>query len=240
MSELIKEQVGFLIQLQEMDISIHNIRKKMSGIPLKLAELEKNLTTFKEAVENETQEVESLKTQYRQLDSDIGANETKIRKSHEKLASVKNNKEYQATLKEIDDIKVKNSEIEDRMIELLDLIGESEEQFGSRQGELAAMSKENEVEKKQIEKSRDRDSADLKVLEEKRDEISDKIDPKIMGIFSKARGIVGMITISRVEDAICQGCNMNIPAQKYNEMQRGDIIHYCPNCHRIIYWKNEN
>ena len=44
----------------------------------------------------------------------------KIAKSKEKLTSVKTNKEYQALLKEIDDLKNANSKIEDQMFEILE------------------------------------------------------------------------------------------------------------------------
>lgn len=240
MSEQIKEQIEFLVQLQETDITISNIRKKINNIPVRLEELDERLTAFKQVVEKETENIEYLKKQYQQYDSDIAANESKIHKSLEKLGSVKNNKEYQATLKEIDDIKEKNSQIEDKMIECLDLIEEAEQQFGSKQDDLSALSREIEAEKKRIEKDREEDGKKLAVLENKKNEITGKIDPKIMRSFEKTRNIVGLVTITKVENAVCLGCHMNIPPQKYNEIQRCDSIHFCPNCHRIIYWKNEN
>ena len=40
----------------------------------------------------------------------------------------------------------------------------------------------------------------------------------------------------RCSNGTCQGCNMNIPPQLYNILQRGDAIELCPNCNRIIYW----
>ncbi|MEE9535799.1 MAG: C4-type zinc ribbon domain-containing protein, partial [Desulfobacterales bacterium] len=35
--------------------------------------------------------------------------------------------------------------------------------------------------------------------------------------------------------AVCQGCNVNIPPQLYNELQRFDTLMFCPHCQRIIY-----
>jgi predicted nucleic acid-binding Zn-ribbon protein len=48
----------------------------------------------------------------------------------------------------------------------------------------------------------------------------------------------GGIAISQVVNATCSGCNMNIPPQMYNELQKRDSLKFCPNCERIIYWKN--
>jgi predicted nucleic acid-binding Zn-ribbon protein len=37
-------------------------------------------------------------------------------------------------------------------------------------------------------------------------------------------------------NSICNGCNVNIPPQMYNELQRCKSVKLCPNCQRIIYW----
>ena len=48
------------------------------------------------------------------------------------------------------------------------------------------------------------------------------------------------MAIVDVKMQVCQGCNMNIPPQMYNELQRGISLKYCPSCERIIYWQDEN
>jgi hypothetical protein len=45
------------------------------------------------------------------------------------------------------------------------------------------------------------------------------------------------MAVAPVQQAICMGCHMNIPAQLFNELQRFDELRFCPHCHRIIYWK---
>ncbi|MBW2644346.1 MAG: hypothetical protein JRC89_13545 [Deltaproteobacteria bacterium] len=40
-----------------------------------------------------------------------------------------------------------------------------------------------------------------------------------------------------VKDALCYGCNVNLPPQLYNELFLGNSLKFCPNCQRIIYLK---
>ncbi len=40
-----------------------------------------------------------------------------------------------------------------------------------------------------------------------------------------------------VSNGTCRGCNMNIPPQLFNVLQRGTSIETCPYCHRIIFWE---
>ena len=44
------------------------------------------------------------------------------------------------------------------------------------------------------------------------------------------------LAVAPVQNGTCQGCNMNIPPQLFNQLQRGDSIELCATCNRIIYW----
>ncbi|NJL58289.1 MAG: hypothetical protein HC887_00235 [Desulfobacteraceae bacterium] len=55
-----------------------------------------------------------------------------------------------------------------------------------------------------------------------------------MNIYLKVRQRVGNLAVASVSNAVCSGCNMNIPAQLYNELHRFDSLRYCPFCRRII------
>jgi hypothetical protein len=45
------------------------------------------------------------------------------------------------------------------------------------------------------------------------------------------------LALAAVASGNCSGCNMNIPPQLFNVLQRGNSIETCPYCHRIIYWE---
>ena len=64
-----------------------------------------------------------------------------------------------------------------------------------------------------------------------------KIDPKLLKKFSIVKEMVSGRAIAEVKDAVCLGCNMKIPPQTYNELQRTDRLECCPHCQRIIYWE---
>ena len=46
----------------------------------------------------------------------------------------------------------------------------------------------------------------------------------------------GNIAIAAVQNGICQVCHLNIPPQKFIEVQRDEAIHTCPHCQRFVYW----
>ena len=67
-----------------------------------------------------------LRKKYREIETELNMNAPRIEKSQEKLRAVKTNKEYQSLLKEIEELKKKNSSLEDEMIECLEHIESSE------------------------------------------------------------------------------------------------------------------
>ncbi|OIN97247.1 MAG: hypothetical protein AUJ48_00280 [Deltaproteobacteria bacterium CG1_02_45_11] len=159
-------------------------------------------------------------------------------RSQEKLRSIKTNKEYQSILKEIEELTAKNSKIEDTMLEYLDRIDRSEKNIATRKEDYLRLSDQANSEKIIINQEAEEGKKKLARLETDWDEVASKVDPELMKKYMMIKEQLGRgIAIVPVKDAVCHGCNMNIPPQVYNELQRFDSLKFCPHCQRIIYWK---
>ena len=69
-----------------------------------------------------------------------------------------------------------------------------------------------------------------------RDEAAARVSPQVLKKYSSIKMKRGL-ALAPVKNGTCQGCNMNIPPQLYNVLQRGQTVETCPSCHRIIYWE---
>jgi predicted nucleic acid-binding Zn-ribbon protein len=151
---------------------------------------------------------------------------------------VKTNKEYQSLLKEIEDVKIRNSKVEDEMIECLDSMDDAEKAMASDKNEYLRLAAQIKSEKEDILQAAEQSKQKLAELENDRKGVSDKIDS---GLFKKydllKESNKGGLAVVPVKDALCHGCNVNLPPQLYNELYRGDTLKFCPNCQRIIYWE---
>jgi len=185
--------------------------------------------------------IAELNHKYRDYETDVRMNIDAIKKSEARLSSVKTNKEYQAFLKEIDDLKEKNSKIEDEMIEFLDRIDEAESSLNEKMTEYSELQNRLNEEKETIQKETEEGERRLGILNEQLKTVSADIDPGLLATYNRVKALQNnAIGIVAVIDAVCQGCNMNIPPQMYNELQRGDSLKKCPICDRIIYWEDKN
>ena len=77
--------------------------------------------------------------------------------------------------------------------------------------------------------------AKIAELRVERDKLAADVKPDVLKRYSNIRMRRGLAVVS-VRNGTCQGCNMNIPPQLYNVLQRGVSLETCPSCHRIIYW----
>lgn len=235
----IREQIDILVKVQQIDSEINVVNKKLGRVEGALSLLDLERRDFETDLEQQRSELEELKKAYRSYELDVNSNLPKIEKSRERLATVKSNKEYQSLLKEIDDLKTINSDIEDRMLECLEHIDQVEQELKKKQTEFIELKDRIQTEKDQIVQDTADGSKRLDELNEQWQGVLDTVEPGIMATFKKVRGKVGNLTIARVEKEVCKGCNMNIPPQMYNELQRCEVLMFCPHCQRIIYSQNE-
>lgn len=241
MSNVTKEQIVSLVNLQQIEIETSSVKTKISNVDQRLEKLDDRLHDFKQVIEKQESVINELNQKYRDYETDVRMNLDAIKKSEAKLSSVKTNKEYQAFLKEIDDIKEKNSKLEDDMIDFLDRIEAAENTLNTKMAEYSELQTRLNVEKETIQKETEEGKRQLEDLDAQLKTVAAGIDGALLATYNKVKALQNnAIGIVAVIDAVCQGCNMNIPPQMYNELQRGDSLKKCPICDRIIYWKDEN
>lgn len=241
MLTITNDQIDSLVKLQQIEIETRRIRTNLNSVDQRLEKLDDRLLDFKQVIEEQESAINQMNQQYRGYESDVRVNLDRIKKSEAKLSSVKTNKEYQASLKEIDELKEKNSKFEDDMIEFLDRIEEAENLLKAKTTEYAELQTRMNIEKEIIQKETEEGRRKLENLEAQLKTVSASIDAGLFATYNQVKSNQSnAIGIVAVIDAVCQGCNMNIPAQMYNELQRGDSLRKCPICERIIYWKKDN
>lgn len=238
MSDEIRAQIEILNKLQTVEDKIHRLQRELNQVDANLADLDAKLADSQEEVAGLSEELEETRKRYREGELDIKTNQETIAKSDAKLRQVKTNKEYQATLREIDELKRKNSTLEDDLLGLLDKIESAEKDLADRQQRAHQRKNEILAEQNTVREEAAEKKQLMTALTAERDDIVANLPKNIMAQVADVKSLVGRPIIASVSAAICSGCNMNIPAQLYNELQRFDSIKRCPLCQRIIYWND--
>ncbi len=234
----VRKQINILVQLQAIDSDIHEINRMLAGVAGKTDKLNSELEDREAIIKKVVAELDETKKQYRSLESNVNSNIPKIEKSKQRLSSVKTNKEYQSLLKEIEDLTAINSQLEDQMLECLEQIDLAENRLKDTETALRASRIQVDHAKEKIEKEAEKGREKLEKLQKDWQDVFNTVDPGFMTRFDQVRKQVGNYTIVRVVQEVCEGCNMNIPPQMYNELQRCKELMFCPHCQRIIYSEN--
>jgi predicted nucleic acid-binding Zn-ribbon protein len=236
MQVITKSEIDILVKLQSMEMESNRINSMLGSVSQRLETLDTELMAFERQLTEKKNQLDGLKKKYRSCESDIDMNLSRIKKSQGKLRSVKTNKEYQSILKEIDDVRSLNSKLEDEMIEYLDAMESAESFISAKKVELSELQDHIRSEKMSIEQESEAGEKRLAELKTEWEKISREIAPNLLKTYMTIRDKRGM-AIAAVNNAVCQGCHLNLPPQMYNELQRCDSLKFCPNCQRIIYWE---
>jgi predicted nucleic acid-binding Zn-ribbon protein len=230
-----KEQIDILVRLQKIELESSYINSQLTELPHRLEKIDEEFRAFQGAIAEEENRLTELKKKYRTYESDADENLFRIKKSKEKLGSVKTNKEYQSSLKEIEDLEIINSKIEDDMIECLETMDGIESEIASKKKEYSQLSDHLKAEKDLLQQESDQAKESIAHLDADRSSLTKTIDPELLKKYNMVKVLVGNVAITAVKNAVCQACNVNIPPQLYNELQRFDTLMFCPHCQRIIY-----
>jgi predicted nucleic acid-binding Zn-ribbon protein len=241
MPKITEEQIATLVKLQKIDSETQKLESFLKEMPVRIGILDERLEKFVHSVKEDGNVISELNKEYRTYESDAQMNLGKIQKSQEKLRSVKTNKEYQSSLKEIEDIKLKNSRIEDEMLEFLEQIESAEKDLNEGKQRYSQIVDDTDLEKDSIKRDTEQCKQKLSQLESDRTTVMDALDSTILDIFYRVKAKQSdAVAIAEVKDAVCQGCNLNIPPQMYIELQHRNSLKNCPSCERIIYWEDHN
>ena len=235
MIDISKDQIDTLIQLQEVELEADAIERKLNAIPQKLDDLDVKLNNFTEMIKEKEAKLVELEKTYRTFEADAQMYLNKVEKSQEKLRSVKTNKEYQSSLKEIEELEKLHSQLEDKMLECLE---ESDQERGiveENKEKLRVFSGHIKEEKEQIRNDSREIKNKLESLGKIKTQVAEKLTVELHQKYYLIKKIAGGIALAGVKKSVCQGCNVNIPPQMYNELQRLDKLLCCPHCERILF-----
>jgi predicted nucleic acid-binding Zn-ribbon protein len=233
----VKKQINLLIKLQEKDRVLDQLRRQMREGPELLHGLEKELEALEEDVEADKRRIQDLEKAQREYEAEIEDGLAQIRKSRGRLMSIKNNKEYRALLREIEQMEKGNADKEDKVLGCLEELERLNKELEAKENGLSAMRDRLESEKKIIAKKVQRVEEECSDVEKARKELLQTVDPQLVVKYEQIKATTGGIAVALVNNATCSECHLGIPPQMYNELQRQDTLKFCPNCQRIIYWK---
>jgi len=237
--DALREEITRLMSLQAIDRELRDLEQALASVAGRVEQLRVEAEQQQAELDRLTAEEQQSALVRRQLEKELAEGEARIRNKRMRLTQVRNEKELQALAHEVDTQKEANQRFETELLALMEAtesraaaIAELTPVVDRLLADLNAAAKEiaAQVEDLKISIAKQRLERDLMAGNLERGLLQ-----RYEMIFSRRNGLA----VAEARGGTCQGCRMRLPPQLYNQIQRHDSIHFCPNCQRILYHEGE-
>lgn len=228
-------KLRLLYKLQQADSKIDKIYLLRGELPLEVQDLEDSIEGLRTRIANFQKEIKSGEAYINEQKNLIEECKINLKKYEDKKNNVKNNREYESLLRDIEyqELEIESAEKHIRdttknLTEKRQLIDVTRNTLEGREQDLVNKKKELET---IVEETKVEEEALLKESEA----IQAQIDPRMLNAYKKvrsnARNKMAVVTVKR--DA-CGGCFNKIPPQRQLDIDLSKKIIVCEYCGRIL------
>ncbi len=235
-----KEKLYSLLLLQKIDNEIAWENAKRDRLPERIQEKEREIANLEKKYLQERNRIKELQIRIKRREIDAKSINDKIEKSKNELygGKISDIKELKHLQKVIESLQEERDQVEEDLLILMDEEDNLKLEIRNIEKELLEIKEQlTEIQQKTIQEDRAIQEY-IKKKEIERQEVVDRINDrslieKYLLLWNEKKGEA----IVEIENAICSGCNLSLPSDVIYHLQNDDYLIMCPNCNRILIWK---
>jgi len=229
------DELKKLKDLQFIDSQVFDLEEELDSLPeqnellnAKITEMEGKLKELRSAIAIQLEEKQKR-------DDILKKGEDKLKTITGKQSAIRNKDEYNALLREIDNIKRFNRDLSDEIAEIDKEIEFKNNELKLIEEETVKKIEENRKKMSENEKRVKELDNTLEKISEKREKLIQNIRPAVYRKYQRIfESSPNGKAIALAEDRVCHGCNMTLPPELFNMVLRSTRIEVCPNCQCIL------
>ena len=198
------------------------------------------------AIETLRQEKQATQKSIDTINLSVAVYEEKLKELNEKrnfiLTRGGKNADLQMIKKQLEETGADRSKLEDEIIVLWEKIEKVEAKIHEARNDLEQLKKEIDTKTVQID-------GRISEIDAKIASLNAAVEAKVTELGGKSgeacswvqrlQGKTVRPAAVGIEDEKCNGCYFSLPPDLLNKVQEGDAIIKCPNCYRLLYFKEE-
>jgi len=235
----LKDQIRKLVELQVMDEEIFRFKRELREKPAQLEALKIEFGAKKVRLNDLEDKLKAIQVVQKELELDLKVKEEGIARADASLGLLKTNKEYQARLLEIENMKADKSIVEEKILLGYDEVDAARKALEAEKAAVAQYEKEFNAKKKQVDDDVAVIGDRLKVKESQRSRITPEVRPDYLSRYERVLKNKDGLGIVKVVNHSCGGCFMHLTEQVLNELKKYEQIITCDMCARILYLADE-
>jgi hypothetical protein len=223
-----------LYVLRDLDRETDRLRERAVVIPRELDRLAKVLGVHQELLDEEERRLAELRLDRKAAEKEIEDAKTKRRSFESAQFKIKNNQEYQANLREIENMKERVSLYDGRALEILMQEEDVLKEIERLKQVVADERRKHDGVADRLKAELDIVQGDLGVKDAERQKAVDRLSGPLRMKYERIRRSKGDLAIVGVDAGACGGCGYALPPQRLQEIRRNRDIILCEGCGRIL------
>ncbi|HWU86231.1 MAG TPA: C4-type zinc ribbon domain-containing protein [Kofleriaceae bacterium] len=232
----VREQLVFLLQLQQSDVKVRELETAVNQLPTKLDPLRRDLAKLQGMLDAENAKLAETNTWRKQQQEQLDREREALKIAQSKLSASKNSKEFGAASREVENKRKSISDRESELKKVSEASTSQAAQLESRNKDVDGLRSELAASEAAQGEQVAALAAQLAEARAVRDAARGSVDKqwlKTYDTLSQKRGYA----VAPVIKGVCQGCHMALPPQLNNILARMESIETCPRCSRLVYRK---
>jgi uncharacterized protein len=229
-----------LLALQDLDTHIDQEMHKRAHLPEReeLVQLER-LITQKESARSEVAALlADVVTRQEAAERELKATEDRVAQVNTRLygGTVTASRDLQAMAADVEGLRKRASELEDRVLALM----EEREPFDRQVAEFDAQLAELEARQRDVlallKDAEAEVEADIATLSAQRPKAAEAVPEQLLSTYERLRTRLGGVAVARLTGGRCDGCHLTLPAVELDRIRHesAGTLEYCEQCGRIL------
>ncbi len=231
----VEERLTTLYELQKLDSQIDNLHKLKGELPSEVENLETEIAALNERNDKLKEEIKELEAKVSKSNAQVADGESLIAKYEKQQESIKNSREYDSIMQQIELQKLDIQLVQKKNKETTANIKLKDQLLEQGIKKRDAKNKEADAKRDDLKKIISRTEKDEKALVKQREKARKLIEERLLKAYDRIRAfyIDGLAVVS-LERGSCEGCHNQLPPQMIVEMRARKKIHNCEHCGRIF------
>lgn len=227
--------VADLLVLQERDQRLMRLKADLARMPKDREALDRREAEARAAHEARREGVKRAETDRRKLELEVEAKQQLIARYKGQQMQTRKNEEYSALMHEIEREETAIQALEDRELDLMEVVERETAAAKDEEAKLAAALSEIAKARETLAQRQAAAEAEVANAETQRAEAEAKVEPNALRLYQRILNSKKDAAVVRLEHGSCGGCHMKLTTQTVNRAERAPEIVQCDNCGRILY-----
>jgi hypothetical protein len=232
----LQDTLDDLSELQTVDTQLLRLKRSQAGLD-NGSEAAKNAEALRAAFNKQNAELHRLSGELKDSELKLQTIESKLKTNQQRLyqGTVSNPKELVNIEKEIGALQRQRSELDERILQLMDDVEGQKQQTHCAEAEARLAETQHSTTVSSFQSKFDANKQEIATLEERRKLIAAAItDKALLKRYDDLRARHSGIGLAKINNNSCGTCGMALPSGTVRAVREGNEIQTCENCGRIL------